>query len=91
MKLDEVYRGSIYIDTNVLYMYLRADPAHIATIKTFLGRVVRGEIETFVGIPVTDELFYRLLLAQVKEATGRNPLEVLREDLTGMITAYSQS
>jgi len=30
MKLDEVDRGSIYIDTNILYMYLRVDPAHLS-------------------------------------------------------------
>ena len=52
------------------------DPAHQQTLATFLGRVVRGAIEAFVGILVLDELFYRLLLARVKDATGRNPLEV---------------
>jgi hypothetical protein len=29
MKLDEVVGGSIYIDTNVLYMYLRIDPTEL--------------------------------------------------------------
>ncbi len=43
MKLDKVTTGRVYVDTNVLYMYLRADPAHLATIKAFLGRMVRGE------------------------------------------------
>jgi hypothetical protein len=88
MRLDEVRGGSVYVDTNVLYMYLRADPAHLATIKAFLERIVRGDIEAFVGIPVLDELFYRLLLARVREATGRNPLDVLREDLVGVIAAH---
>ena len=88
MRLDEVRGGSVYVDTNVLYMYLRADPAQLATIKAFLERIVRGDIEAFVGIPVLDELFYRLLLARVREATGRNPLDVLREDLVGVIAAH---
>lgn len=44
--------------------------------------------EAFVSILVLDELFYRLLLARVKDATGRNPLEVLRADLAGAIAAH---
>ena len=71
MKLDEVRRGSVYVDTNILYMYLRVDPAHLSAIKVFLSRSIRGEIEAFVSIPVLDELFYRLLLARVKEARLR--------------------
>lgn len=90
MKLDEVPSGSVYVDTNVLYMYLRSDPDHLSTIKAFLERVIRGEIAAFVGVLALDELFYRLLLAQVREATGRNPLDVLREDLVGAIAAHGR-
>ncbi len=89
MKLDEVSGGPIYVDTNVLYMYLRSDPSHLPTIKAFLERVIRGEIVAFVGIPALDELFYRLLLARIKDTTGRNPLDALREDPTGVIAAHS--
>lgn len=89
MKLGDVSRGSVYIDTNILYMYLRVDPAHLSAIKVFLSRIVRGEIEAFVSIPVLDELFYRLLLARVKETTDRNPLEVLRENQAEAVAAHS--
>jgi len=88
MKLAEVSRGVVYIDTNVLYMYLRADPLHLAAIELFLKRVVRGEITACVSLFVVDELYYRLLLALVKEHTGRNPLDVLREDLPGTIVEH---
>jgi predicted nucleic acid-binding protein len=91
MKLDELTRGSVYVDTNILYMYLRVDPAHLSAIKVFLSRIVRGQIEAFVSIPVLDELFYRLLLARVKEATDRNPLDVLREKQTEAIAAHSDA
>ena len=91
MKLDELADGSLYLDTNVLYMYLRADPAHLPTLTTFFSRVVRGAIEAFIGIPVLDELFYRLLLARVRDATGRHPLEVLRADLAGTIAMHSDA
>jgi predicted nucleic acid-binding protein len=89
MKLDNVPRGSVYVDTNILYMYLRVDPAHLSTVKAFLSRIVRGEIEAFVSIPVLDELFYRLLLARIKEITGRNPIEVLRENQAEPIAGHS--
>jgi hypothetical protein len=67
MKLDELADGSLYVDTKVLYMYLWADPVHLPTLTTFFSWVVRGAIEAFVGIPVLDELFYRLLLARVRD------------------------
>ncbi len=63
MKLAEVSQGVVYVDTNVLYMYLRADPLHLAAIELFLKRVVRGEIAAYVSLFVVDELYYRLLLA----------------------------
>lgn len=75
----------MYVDTNVLYMYLRADPLNIAAIELFLKRVVRGEIIAYVSLLVVDELYYRLLLALVKEDTGHNLLDVLRKDLPGAI------
>lgn len=88
MKLDKISTGSVYVDTNILYMYLRVDPNHIGTIKAFLEKVVSGQIEAFVGVPVLDELYYRLLLAQLRESAGRNPLDVLRDDVAGAIAAH---
>lgn len=88
MKLDEVSTGSIYVDTNVLYMYLRADPDHLGTIKAFLKQVVEGQIEVFVGVPVLDELYYRLLLARIRDTINGNPLDVLRSDVPGAIEKH---
>jgi predicted nucleic acid-binding protein len=66
-------------------MYLRADAATRSILTTFFGRVARGNCEAFVGIPVFDELFYRLLLARIRDATGGHALEVLRADRIGAI------
>jgi predicted nucleic acid-binding protein len=88
MKLDEVSSGALYVDTNVWYMYLRADPKTRPVLTTFLRRVVRRVCDAFVGVPVLDELFYQLLLARVQDATGRHPLEVLRADRAGTIRDY---
>lgn len=38
-----------------------------------------------------DELFYRLLLARIKDVTGRNPLNVLRENLVGALDDHGES
>jgi predicted nucleic acid-binding protein len=89
MKLDEVLTGAVYVDTNIWYMYLRTDSDSLGRIRLFLERVIRGEMEAFVSVPVLDELFYRLLLARVKDATGKNPLDVLREDLTGALRVHA--
>ena len=51
---------------------------------------MRGEIVAYVSLLVVDELYYRLLLALVKEDTGRNPLDVLRKDLPGTIVKYGR-
>lgn len=89
MKLDEVASGTVYVDTNVLYMYLRSDPVCLGIIKTFFQRMLKGTIEAYVGIPVMDELFYRLLLARVKDSTGGNPIDVLRQDPIGTTRKHS--
>jgi predicted nucleic acid-binding protein len=89
MKLDKVERGHVYVDTNVLYMYLRADPVHLPTIERFLQRVVQGDIIAYVSLLTMDELYYRLLLALVKEHAGSNPLDVLRDDAPGAIARHS--
>lgn len=64
MKLAEVASGAVYVDTNVLYMYLRGDPGYLPEIRVFLSRVIRGEIEVFVGLPVLDVgyIFVRLMV-----------------------------
>ncbi len=64
-------------------MYLRADPVHLPVIRTFLERTIRGDLEVYAGIPVLDELFYRLLLAKIRDTAGagKNPINVLRNDI----------
>jgi len=90
MKLDKVVAGPVYLDTNVLYMYLRADPVYLPALSMFFHRIVRGEIDARIGVPVIDELFYRLLLAHLRNAAGGNPLDTLRQDLSGSIEAHGR-
>jgi len=84
MRLAEVVRGKVYVDVNVFYMYLRP-PAYLPMIREFFGRVVQGDIEAYTSVLTMDELFYRLLLARIKDVYQRDPLQVLREDTRGAI------
>jgi hypothetical protein len=70
-------------------MYLRSDSDSLGRIRLFLERVVRGEMEAFVSVPVLDALFYRLLLARVKDATGKNPLDVSPKNITGALRDHA--
>lgn len=89
MRLDEVPPGPVYVDTNVLYMYLRSDQRYLALIRSFLKRVILGEVVALVGVPVVDELFYRLLLARIRDQGGQHPLTVLRQDPAGLVKRYA--
>jgi len=89
MKLDAVTSDQIYVDVNVFYMYLRPDPEHLSSLRIFLERVASGDIIAYTSILTMDELFYRLLLARIKDTYGRNPLDVLREDAERVIKRSS--
>jgi predicted nucleic acid-binding protein len=89
MRLDEVPPGPVYVDTNVWYMYLRSDRQYLTVVRSFLERVVKGEIVALVGVPVLDELFYRLLLARIREQEGQHPLTGLRQDPAGLVRRHA--
>jgi predicted nucleic acid-binding protein len=50
MRLDEVPPGPVYVDTNVWHMYLRSDRQYLAVVRSFLERVIKGEIVALVGV-----------------------------------------
>lgn len=81
MRLDEFAAGDIYCDVNVFYMFLRRDPTHHETVRGFFARMSRGEVRGFATPLTMDELFYRLLLARIRDVYDQNPLDVLRDDL----------
>jgi hypothetical protein len=51
--------------------------------------MAHGDVTVYTSILTMDELFYRLLLARVKEIYERNPLDVLREEAEGAIKRCS--
>jgi predicted nucleic acid-binding protein len=79
MKLDQVVSGRVYVDVNIFYMYVRPDPEHLSSLRAFWDRVVRGDVKAFTSVLTMDELFYRLLLARIKDTHKLNPLDVLRD------------
>ena len=89
MRLDEMPPGPIYVDTNVFYMYLRTDPRYLPIIRSFFERVIEGEVIAFVGVPVLDELFYRLLLARIRDQGFGNPLSALRRQTSELVRQHA--
>ena len=48
MRLDSFAGAAIYLDTNILYMFVRSDPTQLPKLMRFFQRVVRGEIEAYI-------------------------------------------
>jgi len=88
MRADKVSEGSLYADANLLYMFLRPNEQHRLIIRNLMMRVVQGKINLYVSPLTTDELFYRLLLAKIKEAYAKNPLNVLRADAVSPVQQF---
>lgn len=67
MKLEKLTTDTVYVDTNLFYMYLRKDTNHFSIIKNFLNKVISGKMRAYTSVLTMDELFYRLLLAKIKK------------------------
>lgn len=89
MRLDDLVEGQVYCDVNVFYSFLRSDPLHRITVRTFFKRMISGAVEVYLTPLVIDELFYRLLLAEVRESYQQNPLDILRTRLPEALASCS--
>lgn len=79
-KLAELPRGSlVFIDANVLHLYLRGPKDLRETCAEFLERIEAGEVKGYTSPLVIDELAYKLLLKRIEETHDRNPLAVIEE------------
>ena len=89
MKLEDVVEGRVYVDVNVFYMYLRSDPEHLDTLRSFFRRMVRGDITGYTAVLTMDELSYRPLLGRLRDASEGNPLDILRERGEDAVRTYA--
>lgn len=80
MYLKELKHENIFIDTNIfLYDNLNVQK-YIESCKNFLSRIESGEVRGFTSVLVLNEIWYKLLVANVIEK-----YEVERKDVKGFI------
>lgn len=83
--LAEYTGDTLYLDTMIPYALLRGiEPAA----KSFFNRVQSGEFVAYTSVLTFDELAYRLLLARIRDAYDRSPLDRLRSDEAAMISEF---
>jgi predicted nucleic acid-binding protein len=73
----------VYVDTNYLYVHLRATPgATSQVIDDWRSRVLAelGQDPAVISALVLDELAYRLVLAWLRDDGERDPLRTYRAD-----------
>ncbi len=80
--------GTIYLDTMILYTFLRAGSTTRPVLREFFQRIEGGDINAYTSVLTFDELAYRLLLALIKDKYGGSPLEQLRQNETEMMAKF---
>lgn len=84
-SIGEFQAGSLYLDTMVLYLFLRVRDSEA---EPLLRKIQTGEIHAFTSVLTFDELAYRLLLALIRDTYGSSPLDKLRQDEQSMIAQF---
>jgi len=88
LPLASLNSESVYLDTNSIYLLLRAITPEIADL--FRG-IEGGQIGAYTSVLTFDELAYRLLLALIRDTYGASPLDRLRQNQRQMINEFSLS
>ena len=91
MWIGDCQEGSVFIDTNFYYQLLRPLPEYRDDILAFFGRIEEEGIQAFTTVGVFDELAYRILLAEIKDRYGGNPLDLLRGQMREMLQEFYPS
>ena len=86
--LSEFVEGFIYLDTMILYSFVRADEASRPILKRFFGSIEQGKITAFTSVLAFDELIHRLLLAAIRDKYSGSPLDRLREQEQEMMAEF---
>ena len=88
LPISSLDTEQVYLDTNSIYLLLRAITPEIAELFRDIEREVR---QAYTSVLTFDELAYRLLLALIRDTYGASPLDRLRRDENGMIAEFSVS
>jgi len=87
-SITEFLEGEIYLDTMMLYAFLRAEPKARPVIGAFFERIETGAVTAYTSVLTFDELAYRLILARIKDKYGGLPLERLRDEEQAMLAEF---
>jgi len=79
----------IYLDTIMLYVFLRAEPQVRPILKGFFESVEQGRIAAYTSALTFDELAYRLLLAVIHDKYPGSPLDRLRAEEAALLSEFS--
>lgn len=78
--LADLTEGAIYLDTMLLYTFVRAEPKARPVLKGFFEAIEQGRLIAFTSPLAFDELAYRLLLAAIRNKYEGSPLDRLRDE-----------
>jgi len=89
LSLSAFQSGMIYLDTMVLYTFLRVEDRIRPIIGSFFERIEMGAIAAYTSVLTFDELSYRLLLALIKDKYAGSPLDRLRAEEENMLREFA--
>lgn len=78
----------IYLDTMILYSFVRPDKTLRPVLREFFRRIEQGNLIAHTSVLTFDELSYRLLLAAIRDKYPDSPLDRLREHETEMMAEF---
>lgn len=76
----------MYLDTMILYTFVRAEMRIRPTIRTFFSNVEQGHIRAYTSTLTFDELAYGLTLAAIRDQFTGSPLDRLRHEEQQMLS-----
>lgn len=79
-------QGPIYLDTMILYTFVRAETAVRPIIRPFFNAIEQGKIRAYTAVLTFDELAYRLTLATIRDKYNGSPLDRLRNEEQKMLS-----
>jgi predicted nucleic acid-binding protein len=71
--------ATIYLDTMVLYTFVRAEPQVQPVLHDFFKGMEKGLFQAYTSILTFDELAYRLTLAGIRDRYRGSPLDHFRK------------
>jgi predicted nucleic acid-binding protein len=79
MAVADFDGATIYLDTMVLYTFVRAEPKAQPVLHEFFKGIEKGLCQAYTSVLTFDELAYRLTLAGIRDRYSGSPLDQFRK------------